>query len=132
MEKMRGPGLDQMQPHQPSYLALKLSAESGCRLCNFFCTALSKQNGDESAAALTQVSAEYPGREISLVAWGGTERNFDRIHVITTGEIPETDDSSDDELADPTMHPDHQIALSGKVDIYTYEGMHLSAIILNR
>lgn len=123
--KMRGPDLDQMQPHQPSYLALKLSAETGCRLCQFLIVALATGSSDddaaESAAAWKQVSPKYPGREISLQAWGGIGRQFDRIFVITTGDIPAGDDS--DGADDPTVHPDHQLALSGKVDIFAYEGL---------
>lgn len=128
--KMRGPNLDRMQPHQPSYLALKLSAEAGCRLCSFFCIALSKggeHNGAESAAAWAHVSPEYPGREVSLVGWGGFGSQFDRIHIITTGEILSPDDSDDDSVEDPAMHPDHQITLQGTVQIYTHEGMYLMA-----
>jgi hypothetical protein len=60
--------MDQMQPHQPSYLALKLSAQSGCKLCRFVCTALSDGNGDESAAAFAQVCERYSDRKISFVA----------------------------------------------------------------
>jgi hypothetical protein len=126
--KMRGPQLDRMQPHQPSYLALKLSAEAGCRLCSFFGTALSKgdeHNGDESAAAWASVSSEYPGREISLVGWGGVGHQFDRIYIITTGEIPEPGDSDEDDISDRTMHPEHQIALQGTVQIYAHKGTYL-------
>jgi hypothetical protein len=125
---MRGPNLDRMQPHQPSYLALKLSAEAGCCLCNFFCVALSiggEHNGDESAAAWASVSPKYPGREISLVGWGGFGSQFDRIYIITTGEIPEPEDSDDDDVSDQTMHPQHQIALQGTVQIYAHESMYL-------
>ena len=122
---MRGPDLDRMQPHQPSYLALKLSAEAGCQLCSFFCVALIKggeHNGDESAAAWASVSSEYPGREIALVGWGGFGSQFDRIYIITTGEIPEFGDSDDEDVSDRTMHPEHQIALQGTVQIYAHEG----------
>ncbi|KAF2855128.1 HET-domain-containing protein [Plenodomus tracheiphilus IPT5] len=106
-----------MQPHQPSYYALKLSAENGCRLCNFFCIALRDGDGQNSAAAWSQVSAQYPGRQISLVAWGGVEKNFDRIHIATTGDIPSSDEESDAELDDPTMHPDHQRGdLNGRIN----------------
>lgn len=132
--RMRGPNADQMQPHQPSYLALKTSSEAGCHLCQFLWMALRIGNsplstGDESvgAAALAHVSERYPGREISLVAWGGTGDNLDRIHVITTGKLPYQDDDSGDEshwvCDDPTMHPDHQIALDGVLELFAYPGM---------
>jgi hypothetical protein len=58
------------------------------------------------------------------VAWGGAGSNFDRIHVITTGDIPDGDES-DEEVDDSTMHPEHQIALGGVMEIYTYPGMIL-------
>jgi hypothetical protein len=119
---MRGPAMDQMQPHQPSYLALKLSAEAGCQLCKFICTALSNGDGNDSAATFAQVCERYPCREISLVAWGGAGSNFDRIHTITTGDIPDVNDDGN-EGCDPTMHPDHQLALDGVLEIYTYPGM---------
>ena len=124
VDKMRGPDLDQMQPHQPSYHALKRSAEAGCQLCKYICIALCNGNGDESTAAFAQVCERYPGREISLVAWGGAERNFDRIHVITTGEPDDGEEvEGEDAVDDPSMHPDHQIALGGVLEIYTHPGM---------
>ena len=82
----------------------------------------------QNGVALSHVSERYPGRQISLVAWGGAHRGLDRIHVITTGEIPSDSNSSEagdeDENAtlDPTMHPDHQVALDGVVDLYAYPG----------
>lgn len=127
--KIRGPDLDRMQPHQPSYLALKLSAESGCRLCSFFCKALSKgdeHNGNESAAAWRSVSSKYPGRQVSLVGWGGIESQFDRMYIVTTGEIPESEDDENQDASDPTMHPDHQITLQGTVEIYAHEGTYMA------
>lgn len=125
---MRGPNLDRVQPHQPSYLALKLSAESGCCLCNSSCVALSKggeHHGEESAAAWVSVSPEYPGRKISLVGWGGFGVQFDRIYIITTGEIPEPEGSDDDDVSDRTMHPEHQVALQGTVQTYAHGGTYL-------
>jgi hypothetical protein len=122
VKKMRGPNLDLMQPHQASYHALKRSAEAGCRLCKFICIALCNGNGDESAAAFAQVCERYPGREISLVAWGGAGSNFDRVHVITTGDIPDEEEMGGDAVDDPSMHPEHQIALGGVLEIYTHPG----------
>jgi hypothetical protein len=136
---MRGPNLDRMQCHQPNYLALKRSAEAGCRLCGFFWTALEQGVGKgpyHNRVALSHVSERYPGRQISLVAWGGADRSLDRIHVITTGEIPslpkssEAGDEDENATADPTMHPDHQIALDGVVDLYAYPGNNSSAPIV--
>ena len=125
LSKMRGPKLDQIQPHQPSYLALKKSAEAGCQLCGFFWDALEQGTGDNrkrglNRAAVSHVCERYPGRQISLVAWGGHGATLDRIHIITTGDIPENDD--DNAPADPTVHPDHQLALEGVVDLYADPG----------
>ena len=122
---MRGPGQDQMQPHQPTYLALKKSAEAGCELCSFFWVALGQGTGKRriqgtNRAAISHVCERYPGRQISLVAWGGSSSTLDRIHIITTGDIPEED--NDGAPADPTMHPDHQLALDGVVDLYADQG----------
>ena len=128
---MRGPNLDRMQCHQPSYLALKRSVEAGCRLCSFFWTALEhgiETEQDRTRAALSHVSERYPGRQISLVAWGGPEDSLDHIHIITTGDIPSlssssgAEDENENPIVDPTMHPDHQIALDGVVDLYSYPG----------
>ena len=133
LDEMRGSNLDRMQCHQPSYLALKRSAEAGCRLCTFFWAALEQGSGHEShlnLAAMAHVSERYPGRQISLVAWGGPARTLDRIHIVTTGNIP-TPSASDEEdenaILDPTMHPDHQIALDGVVDLYADPGNSLYA-----
>lgn len=119
---MRGPNMDQMQRHQPTYLALKISAEGGCQLCRFFYMALEQGSdwGDTSSRdALSHVCEQYPGREISLVAWGGGSTSLDRIYIITTGEVMDNDD---DAYTDPSMHPDHQLALDGSVDLYAYPG----------
>ncbi|KAK0654005.1 heterokaryon incompatibility protein-domain-containing protein [Cercophora samala] len=116
-----------MQRHQPTYLALKQSMEKGCVLCRFIWDALGRdisREGDRGADALAHVSNKYPGREISLVAWPGVTPTgyLDRIQIITSGEIPDvdTDDEADDRAADPSMHPDHQFALSGVLDIFAY------------
>jgi len=128
LTKMRGPGRDQIQPHQPTYLALKRSAGAGCELCKFFWVALEQGTDKErlkgtNRAALSHVCERYPGRQISLVAWGGSNDTLDRIHIITTGDIPEVeDDDEDDAPADPTMHPDYQFALDGVVDLYAEHG----------
>lgn len=47
--------------------------------------------------------------------------------TLLQGEIPSPNDSDDDSVEDPTMHPDHQIALQDPVQIYTHEGMYLMA-----
>ena len=128
LAQMRGPNLDRMQPHQPSYLALKQSADAGCQLCGFFWAALEQGTGNDRKrgihrAALAQVCERYPGRQISLVAWGGAAATLDRIYIITTGDIPEQEDDSEEAPADPTMHPDHQLGLDGVVDLYADAGM---------
>ena len=128
---MRGPHLDQMLPHQPSYLALRRSAENGCQLCHFFWLALEQGSGHSgkdgvNRTALAHVSERFPGRQISLVAWGGSGNasNLEHINIITTGEIPFLSDSeNDDAPADSTMHSEHQIALSEMVSLYAYQGM---------
>ena len=128
---MRGHHLDQMLPHQPSYLALRRSAGNGCQLCHFFWLALEQGTGHTGKAgvnrnALAHVSERFPGRQISFVAWGGSgdASNLDHINVITSGEIPSVSDSEDDDAAtDPTMHPEHRIALSGVVDLYAFPGI---------
>ena len=130
---MRGPQLDQMQPHQPSYLALRQSAQAGCQLCHVFWLALEQHRGlhgekGVGRAALAHVSEQYPGRQISLVAWGasGGPLNLDHINIITTGEIPSISDNDESDgdywPEDPTMHPEHQDALNGVVDLYAYPG----------
>lgn len=79
----------------------------------------------EGRLAMSHVSDQYPGRQISLIAWGNADGWLDRILVTTTGDIPDLD--SDEEGAgsttDPTMHPDHQVALSGVLYLFTYPGM---------
>lgn len=133
LTEMRGPNRDRMQPHQPSYLALKNSASSGCQLCGFIWKALGlckvvepvEKKIFEGHIALNHVSERYPGRQISLVAWGqDVDGLLDRILITTTGEIPdvESDDEFASDSADPTMHPDHQISLSGGLDIFAYPG----------
>jgi hypothetical protein len=119
-----------MQPHQPSYLALKQSAFDGCVLCRFIWFALSQSvgpGGERGADVLEHVSERYPGRAIALVGWGGSSPNsfLDCIHVVTVGEIPDVDADSQpvDSGDDPTMHPDHGFALSGALDILTYPGI---------
>ena len=136
LPKMRGPHLDQMLPHQPSYLALRRSAENGCQLCHFFWLALEQGTGHSgqngvNRMALAHVSERYPGRQISLVSWGGSGNasNLDYINIITTGEIPSVSDSEDDDApADPTMYPEHQVALSGVVSRYAYQGKQAVAV----
>ncbi|KAK5125024.1 hypothetical protein LTR85_001215 [Meristemomyces frigidus] len=123
LDEMRGPDLDRMQTHQPSYWALKTSAANGCQLCGFFWQSFaydSKQDyQDDKRAAMASTSERYPGRQISLVAWGGASAELDRIHVITTGDIPSPTASEDGRgLVDPTMHPDHAFGLNGVVDLY--------------
>ncbi|EKD17979.1 het domain containing protein [Drepanopeziza brunnea f. sp. 'multigermtubi' MB_m1] len=113
---MRGPDLDRMQVHQPSYLALRNAASAGCQL--FF----------EGRSTLERVSEQYPGRQISLVAWGRESDGWlDRILVTTTGEIPDGDSDQEESgaISDPTMHPDYQLALSGVLNIFAYPGRPL-------
>ncbi|KAK4665506.1 hypothetical protein QC763_000410 [Podospora pseudopauciseta] len=117
-----------MQRHQPTYLALKQSMDHGCVLCRFIWHALGQSNsreGDRGSDVLAHVSEKYPGREISLVVWPGVTPTgyLDRIQIITSGEIPDADtddEDGDDGPADPSMHPDHQFALSGVLDIFAY------------
>jgi hypothetical protein len=44
--------------------------------------------------------------------------------ITTTGEIPDVESGKEDSgnLFDPTMHPDHQFALSGVLDLFAYPG----------
>jgi len=126
LSEMRGPNSDRMQPHQSSYLALKQSADAGCHLCGFFWGALERgtdndRNRDIHRAALAHVCEQYPGCQISLVAWGGAAATLDRVYIITTGEIPD-DNDDEDAPADPTVRPDHQLALNGVVDLYADPG----------
>ena len=118
-----------MQPHQPSYLALKQSAIGGCVLCRFIWFTLGQDvgpGGERGADVLEHVSERYPGRAIALVGWGGGSPNsfLDRIYVVTVGEIPDVDADGQpvDSADDPTMHPDHGFALSGALDILAYPG----------
>ncbi|CAM1503124.1 Fc.00g079000.m01.CDS01 [Cosmosporella sp. VM-42] len=119
---MRGPNRDRMQKHHPSYLALKESVAKGCQLCEFIWVALGQSrawDGHSGSSVLEHVSEQYPGREISLTAWGqGDDGWLDRILISTTGEVPDVD--SDAEELDPTLHPDHQYALEGLIDIFAY------------
>lgn len=133
LEEMRGPKCDRMQRHQPSYLALKQSAMNGCQLCGFICIALGQcvvSDGETGSEVLEFVSEKYPGREISLACWGSTcpISCLDRVQIITSGEVPDTDANGEpvDGIEDPTMHPDHQCALSGVLDIFTYPGINHS------
>jgi hypothetical protein len=117
-----------MQPHQPSYLALKISASDGCQLCSFIWKALARDQYTtlagqvvDGAAVLEHVSEQYPGRQISLVAWGNDADGWlDRIRVITTGEIPdvESDEEGANNISDPLMHPDFELSLSGVLDLF--------------
>ena len=127
LEEMQGPGRDRMQRHQPSYLALKYSMTRGCQLCGFIWTALEQYvsfDKELGADALKHVSEAYPGREISLVCWGDPRSFVDRIHIITSGDVPyvSSDIESDGGAEDPTMHPDYQYALSGVLGIFAYPG----------
>ncbi|KAK5995934.1 hypothetical protein PT974_04353 [Cladobotryum mycophilum] len=100
----------------------------GCQLCGFIWTALGQSecpvDGELGSEGLRYVSEKYPGREISLAAWGGEcpASFIDRVLIATSGEISET--YADGELVDgpedPSMHPDHQTALSGVLDIFAY------------
>ncbi|KAJ5043137.1 uncharacterized protein L3040_004520 [Drepanopeziza brunnea f. sp. 'multigermtubi'] len=127
---MRGPDLDRMQVHQPSYLALRNAASAGCQLCAFIWRALECCQVDdglgtvfEGRSTLERVSEQYPGRQISLVAWGRESDGWlDRILVTTTGEIPDGDSDQEESgaISDPTMHPDYQLALSGVLNIFAY------------
>ena len=115
-----------MQRHQPSYLALKRSALEGCKLCNFIWTALShdESNGDHGFLALSHVSEKYPGKAVYLDAAGdGPDGWLDRIRVVSDWEIPEVSDEEYERgITDPTMHPEHQVSLSGVLDIFAYAG----------
>lgn len=126
-----------MQTHQPSYFALKKSVAEGCKLCGFIWAALGQSTtyeGDRGTEALALVSERYPGREISLLAWPTVApANFlDRVLIVTSGEVPDadTDDGTDDGPADPSMHPDHQFALSGVLDIFAYPGTGTTLLLL--
>lgn len=125
---MRGPDIDRVQPHHPTYLSLLQSAERGCRLCEFIWRALAREaayDGTSPREVLAHISERYPGRQISLDAWGaGPDGLIDRIRITTTGEVPdiESDEDEDNSSADPTLHPDFQLALSGSLDVYIYEG----------
>jgi hypothetical protein len=94
IHKMSGPDMDRMYPHQPSFWTLKLSGEEGCQLCSYIWESLyygssePKGLGSEKQAAWSSVCERYPGRQISLCAWGGASSALDRIQVITTGDIP--------------------------------------------
>ncbi|KAK3403415.1 hypothetical protein B0T20DRAFT_26092 [Sordaria brevicollis] len=128
LTEMKG---DTAQPHQPSYLALKQSVEAGCQLCGFIWTALGQCKSVDGivtgAQVLERVSEEYPGREISFSACGlaaidrGTSY-LDYMDVYTSGEVPDCE--SDDETVDPTLHPDCQLALSGRLHVYAEEGQY--------
>ena len=117
-----------MQRHQPSYLALRNSRWDGCRLCSFIWRALeqdvAKGDGHMGMDLLGHVSDKYPGRAISLAAWGGgvPDSHLDTVRIVTTGTIPKNmvRIRDPDEPADPTMHPDHQRLLSGVLDIFTF------------
>jgi hypothetical protein len=133
LTEMRGPNRDRMQPHQPSYLALKKSAFGGCQLCAFIWRALERCEGIDQDSGevfsgrlvLNHVSEQYPGRQISLVAWGKAADGWlDRILITTTGEAPdvESDQEGASDPTDPTMHPDHQLALSGVLDLFAHSG----------
>lgn len=89
LHRMRGPNQDRMQPHQPTYWALKTSAANGCQLCAFFWDSLAYDFEDgyeqEARAAMAATSERYPGREISLAAWGGAWAGLDRINIACIG-----------------------------------------------
>lgn len=128
LDQMRGPNRDQILRYQPSCLALKRSAENGCQLCSFFWIALEQgwtSEAGDNHAALSCLSERYPGRELSLFAWGGPEATLDCIWIATAGSLPSSPSSvvsDEDAPSDPTMHPDHQTALSWLVDLYAYPG----------
>lgn len=120
---------DKTQPHQPSYFALKQSVQRGCQLCSFIWTALSQCKSHDGllsgSQVLDHVSDKYPGRQISFSACGlaSTDRAnsyLDYIDVYTSGEIPDCE--TEDDVGDPTLHPDYQLALSGRLHIFADEG----------
>ena len=120
---MRGPDRDRMQPHQPSYWALKTSAANGRELCEYFWQSFafdrSNQFESEKRDAMASVSERYPGREISLFAWEADDHELDRINILTTGDVPSPTSSKDERgVVHPRMHPDHQVGLSGAVDLF--------------
>ena len=130
LEEMQG---HKTQPHQPSYFALKESVKRGCQLCRFILTALGQcksVDGDElvsGAQVLEHVSEKYPGREISFLASGLVSANrdtsyLDYMDVYTSGEVPDCD--SEDDMDDPTLHPDYQLALSGRLHIFADDSEH--------
>lgn len=134
LEDMRGPQRDRMLP-QPTYWALKQSVYRGCRLCSFIYKALGAcraPDGQSRSEVLKHVSAKYPGRELALTCWG-QDRSwtyFDRVHVATTGEVPDSSPGSEafDDIADPSLPPDHQFGLSGVLGVFTYPGMVHSVV----
>lgn len=115
-----------MQPHQPSYLALKQSMLGGCQLCSYIWTAFGQFvsiDGELGSDALKHVSEAYPGREISMMSWGTPPPFFDSIQVVTSGDPPDISDSDSNGVADPTMHPDCQNALFAVLNTFAYPGI---------
>lgn len=122
---MREPQLDQMQAHQPSYLAHLSSAQNGCELCKYFWAALGNDTYRPHEVSTTKrgICVRYPGRALSLNAWGTSDGMLDGIRIVTTGEVPDTTESEDErDIFDPTLPPDGQGALSGYLDLFVEEG----------
>ncbi|KAF5004242.1 hypothetical protein FDECE_9271 [Fusarium decemcellulare] len=73
MDQMRSP---EGYPYQPTFLALKRSAEAGCRLCGFFCISLEQGVDVDRSLDLTLLCDQYPGYPLLLRA---REVALDRI-----------------------------------------------------
>ncbi|EFX01638.1 het domain containing protein [Grosmannia clavigera kw1407] len=63
-------------PHQPTFLALRISAENGCQLCRFLCMSLEQGFQGQKYLDLSLLSAEYPGCQLWLRA---RDVSLDRI-----------------------------------------------------
>ena len=77
----------------------------------------------EQLAAKSSICERFPGRGISLAAWRGAISGLDRVHVMTSRDVPSLTSEEDEEgVSDPTMHPQHQTSFDSVLDIYTYPG----------
>lgn len=123
-----------MQTHQPTLLALAQSAKNGCQLCLYLWDSLGNREGDgEMISAKALVTIDYPGRELGVNAWTPMEGHLDNLHIITTGDVPDTTESEDERgIADPTMPPDGQIAMSGYLDIFADPGKLNRSVLRHR
>lgn len=95
-------------PHHPTFLALKRSADNGCRLCHFLCISLEQGFKGQKYLDLSLLSDDHPGYQLRLKA---REVSLDRIILCFNEENVSTDSNGlppgwDQDLENPLGYLD--------------------------